>query len=69
MFFTNKPNVQSSKHSSDPKTATMYVDNEVRSLVAQEFTRMDQEHARIREEALVTFGPAQTEPTNERKLS
>ncbi len=69
MFFPYEPKVQSSNQSSEPKTGMMYVDNEVRSAVELEFSRMDQDHARIREEALATFGSAQTEPTNDRKLS
>ena len=69
MFFPYEPNAQSSKQSSEPKIGTMYVDNEVRSAVALEFSRMDQDHARIREEALATFGSAQTEPLNDRKPS
>lgn len=52
MFFTNERNVQRSKHSSDPTAETMYVDNDVRSAVALEFSRMDELHARFREEAL-----------------
>ena len=69
MFFPYEPNAQSSKHPSEPKTGTMYVDDEVRSAVALEFSRMDQDHARIREEALATFGSALTEPATDRKLS
>ena len=69
MFLTNEPNAQSSKPSAEPQTETMYVDDEVRAAVALEFSRMDQDHARIREEALATFSSAQTEPPNDRKLS
>ncbi len=70
MFFTNERNVQGSKHSSGPKAVTMYVDNEVRSAVALEFSRMEELHARLREETLAPFASAaiQSEP-NDRKLS
>jgi len=70
MFVTNEPNVQSSKHSSDPKARTMSVDNEVRSAVALEFSRMDELHSRIRKEALSPIGSAtQSEPMNDQKLA
>lgn len=58
MFVTNERNVQRSKHSSDPKAGAMYVDNEVRSAVALEFSRMDELHARLREEALAPIASA-----------
>ncbi len=70
MFFKNRRNVQLSKHSSDSKAGTMFVDNEVRSAVALEFSRMEQQHARLREEALVPSASAttQSEP-NDRELA
>lgn len=58
MFFTNERNFQRSKHSSDPKAGTMYVDNEMRSAIALEFSQMDELHARLREEALAPFASA-----------
>ena len=69
MFFKNQPNVQRSKHLSEP-TGTMYVDNEVRLAVALEFSRMEQQHARLREEALAPSPSAatQSEP-NDRELA
>ena len=67
MFFTHEQNVRCS---SDPKEGTMYVDNEVRSTVAVEFSRMDQQHSRIREAALAPIGSAttETEPLDDQKL-
>lgn len=58
MFFSNERNVQRSKHSSDLTAGTIYVDNEVRSAVALEFSRMDELHARLREEALAPIASA-----------
>ena len=58
MFFSNERKVQRSKHSSDPTAGTIYVDNEVRSAVALEFSRMDELHARLREEALAPIASA-----------
>ena len=58
MFFSNERHAQSSKHSGDRKEP-MHVD-EVRSAVALEFFRMDQQHARIREETLAPSGPVST---------
>lgn len=71
MFFTHEQNVRRSRHSSDPKAGTIYVDNEVRSAVALEFSRMDQQHSRIREAALAPFGSAATEaePLDDQKLA
>jgi hypothetical protein len=70
MFFKNQPNVQRSKHFNEPREGTMYVDNEVRSAVALEFSRMEQHHARLREEALAPSDSAATrsEP-NDRELA
>jgi hypothetical protein len=70
MFFKNQRNVQRSTHSSEPTAGTMYVDNEVRSAVALEFSRMEQQHARLREEALAALASAapQSEPSD-RELS
>ena len=69
MFFRNERNAQSSKHSSDPKAGSAYVDNEVRSAVALEFSRMDELHSRIREATLTPLNSAsQTEPPNDQKL-
>jgi hypothetical protein len=70
MFSTNERNVQRSKHSGDPKAGTLYVDNEVRFAVALEFSRMDQQHAHIREEALAPLSSTttQSEP-NDRELA
>jgi hypothetical protein len=56
MLLASKRQVQNSKPSDMPKAETMYVDNQVRSAVAREFLRMDQQHARIREEALAASG-------------
>lgn len=69
MFFTHEQNVQRRKHSSDPKAGTAGVDNEVRSAVALQFSRMDQQHALIREAALAPVGSAttQTEPLDDEK--
>ena len=66
MFFNNQRNVQRSTHSNEPKAGKMYVDNEVRSAVALEFSRMEQQHARLREEALAPFVSAasQSEPND-----
>ncbi len=61
MFFTNERKVPSGKHSSDPKARTMNVDDEVRSAVALEFSRMDELHSRIREAALAPLSSA-TQP-------
>ena len=58
MFFSNERNVQRSKDFSDPTARTMYVDNDVRSAVALEFSRMDELHARLRKEALTPIAPA-----------
>ncbi len=58
MFFSNKRNVQRSNHSADPTAGTMNVDSEVRSAVALEFSRMDELHARLREEALAPVASA-----------
>ena len=58
MFFTNERTVPRSKHSGDPQAGTMYVDSEVRSAVALEFSRMDELHARLREEALAPIASA-----------
>lgn len=71
MLFGNKRHVQNSKLSDTPKAETMYVDNQVRSAVAQEFLRMDRQHARIREEALAasSFERNQTELMGDRELS
>ena len=70
MFFRNVRNVQSSKHSSDPKARTMSVDNEVRSAVALEFSRMDELHSRIRKETLGAIGSAtQSKPMHDQKLA
>lgn len=70
MFFKNQRNVQRSKHYIGPKAGTVYVDNEVRSAVALEFFRMEQQHARLREEALAPSASAvtQSEP-NDRELA
>lgn len=70
MFFKNQRNDQRSKHSRDSKAGTMFVDNEVRSAVALEFSRMEQQHSRLREEALAPSASAatQSEP-NDRELA
>ena len=69
MFFTNERKVPGRKHSSDPMTGTMNVDDEVRSAVALEFSRMDELHSRIREAALTPLSSAtQSEPMNDQKL-
>lgn len=71
MLFGNKRHVQNSKPSDMPKAETMYVDNQVRSAIAREFLRMDQQHARIREEALAASGfeSNQAELMGDRELS
>lgn len=69
MFLTNERRAQSSKHSSDPKAGSAYGDNEVRSAVALEFSRMDELHSRIREAALTPSSSAtQSEPVNDQKI-
>lgn len=52
MLFNDERLVQNGKPSSDEEVDSMYVDNEILSAVAGQFSLMDQEHARIREEAL-----------------
>jgi len=52
MFF--KRIAQDRKPSSNGKTHSLYVDTEVRSAVAGQYSLMDREHARIREAALAT---------------
>jgi hypothetical protein len=71
MLMASKRQVQSSQTSDMPKAATMYVDNQVRWAVAREYLRMDEQHARIREEALAASGfqSNQTEPIRDRELS
>ena len=71
MLFGSKRQVQNSQTSDMPKAETMYVDNQVRSAVAREYLRMDQQHARIREEALAASGfeSNQTELIGDRGLS
>lgn len=71
MLFGSKRRVQNSQTSDMPKAETMYVDNQVRSAVAREYLRMDQQHARIREEALAAsdFESNQTELMGDRELS
>ena len=54
MFFGSKRQVPSREGSTNSTNPTMYVDNEVRSAVEQEFSRMDELHARIRAEALAS---------------
>lgn len=61
MLFGDERLVQNGKPSSDEKEDPMYVDNEILSAVAGQFSRMDQEHARIREEALAVGGSQATE--------
>ena len=61
MFSKNQRNVKGRKHHSKPQAGTVYVDNEVRSAVALEFSRMEQQHARLREEALAPFASAATQ--------
>ncbi len=65
MFFSNERHVQRGKHSSDPPAGTIYVDNEVRSAVALEFSRMDELHARLREEALAPLAAAAPQSEDE----
>ena len=60
MFSSNERQAQSRKHSGDRK-APMPVD-EVRTAVAREFFRMDQQHAHIREKTLAPSGPAASRP-------
>lgn len=71
MLFGSKRQVQNSQTSDMPKAETMYIDNQVRSAVAREYLRMDQQHARIREEALAASGfeSNQTELIRDRELS
>jgi len=70
MFFKNQRNVQRSTHSREPKAGTTYVDNEVRSAVALEFSRMEQQHTRLREEALAPYATAPTQSeANDRDLA
>lgn len=52
MLFTNKRHTQHGKSSGESNAETLYIDNQVRSAVAEKFLRMDQQHARIREAAL-----------------
>lgn len=61
MFSRNQRNVQGGKRHSERQAGTVYVDNEVRSAVALEFSRMEQQHARLREEALAPFASAATQ--------
>jgi len=68
MFFQDQRNVHGRKHSSELKAGKTYVDNEVRSAVALEFSRMEQQHARLREETLAPFASAATQSeTNDRE--
>ena len=71
MLFGSKRQVQNSQTSDMPKAETTYIDNQVRSAVAREYLRMDQQHARIREEALAASGfeSNQTELIRDRELS
>ena len=67
MLFSDERLVQNGKPSSDEKVDPMNVDNEILSAVAGQFSRMDQEHARIREEALaVSAAQSQWETLNDR---
>lgn len=70
MLFSDEQLVQNGKPSSDEKGEPVYVDNEVLSAVAGQFSRMDQEHARLREEALAVSAAqgSQSEASNDRDL-
>ena len=71
MLFPTKRHTQHGKLSGEPNAETPYVDNQVRSAVAEKFLRMDQQHARIREAALAVPGSEsnQTELLSDRELS
>ena len=71
MLLASKRQAQNSQPSDMAKAETMYVDNQVRSAVAREFLRMEQQHARIRAEALAASGfeSNQTELIRDRELS
>ena len=68
MLFSDERLVQNGKPSSDEKVDPMNVDNEILSAVAGQFSRMEQEHARIREEALAASSSqtVQSEALNDR---
>jgi len=68
MRFSDERLVQNGKPSSDEKVDPMNVDIEILSAVAGQFSRMDQEHARIREEALaVSASQSQSEALNDQE--
>ena len=71
MLFNDERLVQNGKPSSDEEVDSMYVDNEILSAVAGQFSRMDQQHARIRQEALAisAWQAAPSEAMNDRDLA
>ena len=71
MLFSDERLVPNGKPSSDEKVDPMNVDNEILSAVAGQFSRMDQEHARIRKEALAVSSSraVQSEAVSERDLA
>ena len=71
MLFSDERLVQNGKPSGDEKVDPVYVDNETLSAVAGQFSRMDQEHARLREEALAGCASqgAQSEASTDRDLA
>ena len=71
MLFSDERLLQNGKPSSAEKVDPMNVDNEILSAVAGQFSRMDQEHARIREEALAVSASqsTQSEVLNDRDLA